>query len=170
MIDLGALAAFIRARLDEEERDARAAIEESNRYYVGAKNTGAWQFYEALILDGADAAIIGDIDGHRVEEGYGHHIARQNPAATLFRVEALRAMVADIRAERHFVDHNDCWNTCAVATEEHDGGSSCNDARGSTCDCNRDGIIGRRLRFVAAFWRYRPDGSQHPDWREEWTL
>jgi hypothetical protein len=74
----------------------------------------------------------------------------------------MRKIVEDLTAERHEVVE-DCWYTCAGATEEHDGGECCDEnRRGTGCDCGRDTRVNRRLGILASIW------SDHPDWREEW--
>jgi hypothetical protein len=81
------------------------------------------------------------------------HMALHDPAAVLRRITAERALMADLLAERHFVNDGDCWYTCRAATEERDGGENCNDAeRGKPCDCGRDTRVNRRLRLLAEGW------------------
>jgi hypothetical protein len=84
MTDIDALTAFCRARLDEEERDARAATPGP---WVAEPWRGALQV--ARKSDAATAAVVDDID----TPADAVHIARQDPAATLARVAALRALV-----------------------------------------------------------------------------
>jgi hypothetical protein len=84
------------------------------------------------------------------------------PPNVLADLDAKLALLDDLLAERHDVVE-DCWYTCAAATEEQDGGETCNEARqGGPCDCGRDSRVNRRLRILA-----RPF-TGHPDYREEW--
>lgn len=126
---------FIGARLDDEEADALAAT------------PGPWH---AEVIDGT-GNIYGP-DGNGVaydrEDGCARaddadHIARQNPAATLARVAALRAIL----------------DSHEMRTTPNSGISYCSDC----CD----GVIFpgpcATIRHVAAIWR------DHPDYRTEWA-
>lgn len=77
------------------------------------------------------------------------HIARWDPPRVLAHCSAQRVLIADLLAETHQVVE-DCWYTCAAATEEHDGEDTCDDTRrGGPCDCGRDFRLVRRLRILA---------------------
>lgn len=90
-------------------------------------------------------------------------IATNDPADVLADLDAKLALLKDLLAERHDVVE-DCWYTCAAATEERDGGESCNeDRQGGPCDCGRDARVNRRLRILA-----RPF-TGHPDYQEDWA-
>ncbi|GAA1888136.1 hypothetical protein GCM10009837_07480 [Streptomyces durmitorensis] len=80
-------------------------------------------------------------------------------------LDAKLALIDDLLAERHEVVDGDCWYTCAAATEEHDGGETCDDdRRGRPCDCGRDARVGRLLAILAQPF------AGHPDHKgEEWT-
>ncbi|WP_131802138.1 DUF6221 family protein [Parafrankia soli] len=110
------IAAFILERLDDEERDARAAT------------PGPWRVgnfpRERVVYSGPDEAdvLIYDEGGH--SEADAHHVARQDPAATVARVEALRALVE------------------VMELSANDG------------DCNVDAVGEEALRHVAAIWRH----------------
>lgn len=70
--------------------------------------------------------------------------------------ESKRALITDFLAETHEVVE-DCWYTCAAATEEHDDGQTCDDKRrGGPCDCGRDARVNRRLRALATPYADRP--------------
>lgn len=159
------LPTFLRARLDEDERAAQAAAD----YRDGATHDvqgpqGTWvllpdaEFFGAAQLGGT----IGPRIGHTNHVALGAHIARHDPARTLREVEAKRALLGDLTAERHDVVE-DCWYTCAAATEEDDGGESCDDTkRGGPCNCGRDARVNRSLRLLAQPF------ADHADYREEW--
>jgi hypothetical protein len=80
-------------------------------------------------------------------------------------LNAKLVLIDDLLAERHEVVDGDCWYTCAAATEEADGGQTCDDGRrGGPCDCGRDTRVNRRLRILAQPF------AGHPDHKgEEWT-
>lgn len=82
------------------------------------------------------------------------------PEAVLRRCDADRKLIADITAERHLVIDGDCWYTCAAATEERDGGETCDDTRlGEPCDCGRDAQVQRRLRILAEGYGWTGDDA-----------
>lgn len=146
MSDVDALTAFIRARLDEEERDAKAA------------QPGPWNAEASphvVTEDGGTVAAY--VEGWTVEptlidEADARHIARQDPAATLARVAALRALV-DLHEP----------TKCASYWHETKGGFVDN---GLICDIcanhdREDGVTGEwpctTMRHIAAIWRDHPD-------------
>jgi hypothetical protein len=78
-------------------------------------------------------------------------------------IAAKLAIIDDLLAERHHVNDGDCWYTCPAATEERDGGETCDDSRhGYPCDCGRDAGIERRLRLLALPF------VGHPEYKEGW--
>jgi len=94
-------------------------------------------------------------------EKYGESAADPGVLADL---DAKLALVDDLLAERHQVVE-DCWWTCAAATEERDGGETCHDARiGSPCDCGRDERVNRRLGILAQPFVGHPEHKG-----EEWA-
>lgn len=153
------LITFLRARLDDDERIAKAAT------------TGPWSvndesFAESIrATDGTEVVAGGRWGGEApvfesTEDAL--HIAAHDPARTLLEIEAKRQLLADALAEKHVVVE-DCWYTCPAATEERDGGETCNDADSDKpCNCGRDARVERRLRLLAMSY------ADHPDHREEW--
>jgi hypothetical protein len=153
--DFDAMVAFVNARLEEEELDALAARQGGGdgqwtaRIFDGVR-ASTWQ------VDGKGCGLVCDV-GDPIEHragSYAAHIARQNPAATLARVAALRALVA-LHEETDWNGVGPLCDVCKVATgigDDHEGEWPC-----------------ATLRHLAAIWRIGPDGKQHPDWREEWA-
>lgn len=121
--------AFVRARIAEERADAEAA---TDRIWLA----------EADDNDDGDPVVTCDHEGyirHVAEPSYhedARHIARQNPAATLARRDALTALV-DLCAER---------------------------ARERSYDDPYDVVGENVLGHIAAIWRdhadYRPEWSR----------
>lgn len=107
-------------------------------------------------FDGHDVEIDSDgrvlIDNHEYPAEQYWELASE-PGADPFVVADLDAKLAlldDLTSERHEVVDGDCWYTCAAATEERDGGESCDDdRRGGPCDCGRDARVNRRLAILA---------------------
>ena len=84
------------------------------------------------------------------------------PGGVIADCDAKLALVDDLLAERHQVVE-DCWYTCAAATEERDGGETCNEAdSGKPCNCGRDTRVARRLQLLAMPY------ISHSDYRDEW--
>lgn len=152
-------AAFVLARVAEEEADARAAME------AGRQGTdGRWHYSQTRgILGGyGDDLIVSEVyDGFMVvadrsavpmDSRIGTHVARQDPAATLARVEALRALVALHQPAMYDSAEwpHDVVPMCAedVSRDSEDGASG-----EWPCDT---------IRLLAAFW---PDHPDHPDRR-----
>lgn len=89
------------------------------------------------------------------------HIAATSPADTLRRIAADRELLTDLLGERHEVVEGDCWYTCSAATDEHDGGKTCDDTRlGKPCDCGRDARVERRVRLIAESWGWAGGGAE----------
>lgn len=95
-----------------------------------------------------------------VTNGRNEHLlmVQHDPASVLRRVKADRALLADLRAERHLVVDGDCWFTCPAATDERDGGENCDDdRRGGRCNCDRDTRVERRVRLLAEAWGWEEE-------------
>jgi hypothetical protein len=123
-----ALTAFIRARIADEERDAQAAITAE-----AAGGESSWRPSPVLATGSTHVTIRtqgGNYPVARLEDVDGDddcpmilravpaadHIARQDPAATLARVAALRALVDSCA---HIVQHGLCDDVpMAIATLE----------------------------------------------------
>ena len=148
------LTAFLLARIAEDEAAARAALQ------------GPWEL-------GDDAHSLGQVIGSTftiaVRDQTAHpadlaHIARHDPARVLAECAAIRALIADFTAEKHEVVE-DCWYTCASATEERDGGECCDDSRrGTGCDCGLEFRARATLAPLASIY------ADHPEFDPEWRL
>jgi hypothetical protein len=124
------LAGQIRAALAETERLAQsaAALHPDPNHWFTARDLWSMDHF-----DTADAK----------------HMARWSPHVALEQVAALRESLDDVLAETHLVVEGDSWFTCAVATEEVDGGTCADDDAGDVCNCGRDVRVERRLRMLA---------------------
>lgn len=149
------IADFLRARIAERRALAEAA------------SPGPWhaneEADEVLAVDGITVADGFALSGRQLRATV-QHIAANDPNDVIADCDAKLALIDDLLAERHEVV-GDCWYTCAAATEEHDGGETCNDDwRGRPCNCGRDARVNRRLAILA-----RPFAG-HPDHKgEEWA-
>lgn len=139
------IAAFLEARIGEEEEIARAAT------------PGPWS-WPADELTSPAGTVLASVHygGVAVAEEDAAHIVRQGPAVTLARCAAMRMLVALHRP-------------VTIDWVDLDG----DDRTGVDCDeCDNGGVIGswpcQTIRHLAAFYRLRADGSQHPEWRKEW--
>jgi hypothetical protein len=125
-IDAELLAAFILERITADEAVARAAT------------PGRWKLWAMSVMTDQDGTSNVDTAVAVAQTGLlvaGHprtfdaaHIARWYPARVLAECQAKRQLVERITARRHTVI-DDCWYTCAAATEERDGGECCDDSR-----------------------------------------
>lgn len=159
------LVAFLRARYDEDEAVAQAAI----------NHTGRWRWdhdtgdmcndpecpYGELIDESGpgekdDGTLLMRVHGYDVTEAWqgAIHIARQDPAHTLRRIEAQRQVV---EASAAF-----CPAACSV---EHTLSGSC-DLRGM--GPVQPGDSGPSTTPVSVLRLLALPYSDHPDYREEW--
>lgn len=93
------------------------------------------------------------------------HIAAHNPVHVIADLDAKLALIDDLLTEKHEVVDGDCWYTCAAATEERDGGETCDDGRrGGPCDCGRDARVNRRLVILA-----QPFAGHADHRKEDWA-
>jgi hypothetical protein len=144
MTDADRMLAWLRDAMDAAQRDAEAAGGDGWRKQEHPSDTVA-------IYDSKGEPVVYD-EGSPSEEQQAH-IVRNSPAAVLRRIAADRSLLDDLLAERHAVNEGDCWYTCAAATEEVDGGETCDDdRRGKPCDCGRDIRVARRVRLLAESW------------------
>lgn len=96
-------------------------------------------------------------------EGEGEYVCcRDRAARNAAECEAKRALIKSFDDERHAVVE-DCWYTCAAATEEREGEDTCDDTRqGGPCDCGRDRRVAERLSIMATAY------ADHPDYDAGW--
>lgn len=151
---------FLWARLDEDEVAARAAMwDELSGTWTARPPRAVYERY--TVAEYCDDVVV--VVAPENADGVGRHVARHDPCRVLAEVEAKRALIDDLLAQKHTVVGDD-WYTCAAATEERDGGESCIDGRaGGPCDCGRDAHIIRRLTLMTLPYADHPDHK--PDWR-----
>ncbi|MGW4042985.1 DUF6221 family protein [Streptomyces sp. NPDC004721] len=138
------LAEWLRAQLDEDERIARA----THPVFL------AWE-YDHCVREIRDLGNGNEITSVILPR-YGEYMAEWDPERALREIEAKRQLVDDFLSEKHDVVE-DCWYTCAAASEERDGGETCDDGRrGGPCDCGRDARVERRLCLLALPYVDRP--------------
>ena len=151
MTDAVRMVVWLREAMDAVERDAEAAGGDEWRLQDHPSDVVA-------IYDSKGEPVVYD-EGWPTEAQKAH-IVRHGPAAVLRRIAADRKMLDDLLAERHEVVDGDCWYTCAAATEEHDGGETCDDDRlGKPCDCGRDARVERRVRLLAEGYGWAEDAT-----------
>lgn len=141
---------FLEAAHQRAEETAQAA---RDREFL---KRGRWSA-QGPYCDNQFGILVSDEGEHITGDGdfpwpFVAHFALHDPAAVLRRVAAERALLTDLLAEPHEVVE-DCWYTCAAATEERDGGETCRDfPDNSPCDCGRDRRVQRRVRMLAEAW------------------
>ncbi|MGP4085473.1 DUF6221 family protein [Streptomyces sp. KR55] len=150
------LVAFVRARLDEDERIAHAAswADEANAWHAepspfGARDNGQRWFIE----DAMDDGVVTHVDpAASDDEGVARHIARHDPARVLAEIDAKRRILAEHQPDRF----GDC-TTCAGPEDFDD------DADGHrTWSRSAKPFPCPTLRLLALPY------ADHPDYREEW--
>lgn len=140
------LAAFLNARLDEDEAAAVAAAE-ADRRYGGRPN---WSAFGNIVIDAGDpdwAAV--DLSPCFEDASVGAHIVRHDPARVLREVEAKRHILIEHETRNRGEGH-DGRPRCHVCTAIANG-----QARRFAAPCPT-------LRMVASIY------SDHPDYREDW--
>jgi len=150
------LVGFLEARLAEDEKVAHAAADTADAEMWESDSDGETvRGFGGSLQDVLRSGWQTGDCGHDCPEVT--HAARFDPAWVLADCTAKRALIADLLAETHQVVE-DCWYTCAAATEDHDGEDTCDDTRrGGPCDCGRDFRLVRRLRILAQPWATHPD-------------
>lgn len=115
-----------------------------------------------LAVDLDELGSLGvDIDTYG-SRAINNYLSLIDTEAVLKDIEAKRALLDLMASRRHHVEE-DCWYTCAAATEERDGGECSNDARrGGPCDCGRDSLEQQVALTMAQIYAGRPG------WRTEW--
>jgi len=155
------LADFLRARYAEARTQAKGI----RRITVPTPPTfNGYDVEWRYDMDKGEALYI---NGHPYPiEDYWQQVSEPVPDQKVIAdLDAKLALLDDLAAERHEVVDRDCWYTCAAATEERDGGETCDEARqGGPCDCGRDARVARRLRILAQPF------ADHPDYKsQEWA-
>jgi hypothetical protein len=187
------LVEWLRLQLDEDERWARAAkgvrwqwvYNETDE--VVEPNPMLSEYLESMGSEAGHTVVIRmdlrsvETKTHPPETGYGSlpvawalhyaeevdssaagHIIRWDPARVLREVEAKRKILDEAIGWRHRVVE-DCWYTCPAATEERDGGDTCNENwTEGVCNCGVERRRNAILLPVAAIY------SDRPGFREEW--
>src|SRR3569623_604291 len=87
-------------------------------------------------------------DDHNARPYYDINFIREfSPERAIADFKAKREIVDVVAGWTHSVNREDCWYTCAAATEDVDGGECCDDERrGKACDC---GLRFSQLRILA---------------------
>lgn len=138
------LAAFLKARLDEDEQAARAAT--PSQWEV-ARERNHWFVLVTDTEHVRGVAAGGDYDPNAtytniepLHRGDAEHIARHDPARVLRDVEAKELMV----------DEYEYWLAKVVAGEDY------------PALADRFEVARGMVRLLALPW------EEHPNWREEW--
>ena len=159
------LTAFLLARIAEDEAVARACAEAFpspwdvvDRGHSATVKADAPNFWVVSAID-QEQETPGRWPGEHLE-----HIALHDPARVLAQCAAYKAIVEAVGKWKHEVVE-DCWYTCAAATEERDGGECCDDnRRGTGCDCGLEFRARAILAPLASIW------GDHPAYDTDWRL
>ncbi|GGJ86916.1 hypothetical protein GCM10011583_18140 [Streptomyces camponoticapitis] len=141
------LAAFLRARLDEEAEVARAA--------AAKRGGGKWT---AVLGDDGLTSVCGEGDGRSVpaildpdDHETSVHIARHDPARVLREVGAKRALLAE-----HQPQDGDC-TVCALSEDFDDD-----------ADGNREWFRRAKPWPCPSVRLLATEHADHPDYKETW--
>ncbi|MGW6455521.1 DUF6221 family protein [Streptomyces sp. NPDC055078] len=86
------LVTFLRARLDEDETGARAAMwDEQSDTWTACPPQAAYDRY--VVVDYCDDGVVAVTPENADTDGVGQHIARHDPARTLREVDAKRRIL-----------------------------------------------------------------------------
>lgn len=148
---------FIAARLNDDEQAATQCQERD------------WQFSGSNChvlaersANGSFRTIAWCANGYDDDLSNSIHIANYDPGRVLREVEAKRALVADLEAQKHFLNQYQ-WYGCDAMTDDPSGNPDLPDVpTGRPCTCGRDEDVKRRLGLLSSVW------SDHPDYRSEW--
>jgi len=164
--EIAAAAAFIEARLGEDEALATAAAEPGGQFQRPGTEAGSWsrtgEDWRPEV--GSDAGKIVFAEGAPTA-AQASHIARHDPARVLRDIVSARSLVAAILNFGHDYNIGDSFYSCSQAKDPYqegsEPGSGClNDERaGKPCDCGRDAQVKRLLGIIAGQW------EDHPDYR-----
>ncbi|WP_158697873.1 DUF6221 family protein [Streptomyces prunicolor] len=145
MTDTDHLVVWLREAMNAATQRAQAAATETG--------SAEWEHHAhgSLNATGTPGFMVAEVD--YLDPAPGTFMADNDPAAVLRRIAADRKLLDDLLGEKHQVVEGDCWYTCAAATEERDGGETCDDSRlGKPCDCGRDTRVARRVLLLAKGW------------------
>lgn len=155
------LTEFLEARLAEDEAAAEATSTDYDSITTWSIGRGSTNWHWWVQNNWSDGVVATGSDTSEAAAVVSH-IARHDPARVLREVQAKRALLADVEAEKHYTCE-DPWYTCKAATEERDGGYYAETDGSGPCDCGRNERVEQRLRFLAAPY------TDHPEFRKEWA-
>lgn len=102
------LVQFLRARLDEDEREARAAMwDEQSDVWTARPPQARYEQY--IVADYCDDGVVVVTPENADPDGVGRHIARHDPARVL----------VEVNAKRRALDHYQAVRTHAKGSEPY---------------------------------------------------
>ena len=158
-----AIVEFLRARYDERERGEMVRLHGSVKIQVAAhpsQRTGD-RLVTCHDCDWFTEGPAGETSAAIAQHLHDEH----DDMRVLADLASKRAIIEYAQTWLHLVVEGDCWFTCPAATEERDGGESCNDdERGKPCDCGAEWRQAKILGHFASVY------ADHSDYREEWVV
>lgn len=154
MSDVAEIAAFVRARLDEDAAVAQA-IGEPRTWLAraGRPNAFGTPYPQSVITEGNVLLVCETFSEGETYMADAEHIARWSNRRVLDEVGAKRRLVNELLLWEHAVDADDETYSCRLLRD------------GSTCTCDLDEHRMMILRALAA------PHNRHPGFkRAEWTL
>jgi hypothetical protein len=156
-----AIVQFLEARFAEQETKAHDLGGE--RWATG---TQVGNGYNVAVVTSPWGTIVScgieDLDDGELRAA---HVAANDPEYVLADITSKRAILIGIASWRHRVVDDDCWYTCWAATEDRDGGESCEDDRTEgKCTCGLD------FRRMAVYRNLAAPFHSHPDFDPAWKV
>lgn len=159
------LIAWLLEQIAEDERRAKAMAAE----YPTPWDIADRGWMARVVADGPHFHEVIRVEQQQVSDSVAwltdviQHIETWNPDRVLAECDAKRKLIEHIVGQKHLVVDGDSWFTCAAATEEHDGGTTCREVGGNNnCDCGRDERVTAALRVFTSPY------ADRPGYREEW--
>lgn len=149
------LAVWLLEQVDEDERiatnDDRVQAAEWTALATGPESD--WSApWEVLRVGGVAFTAI---------DHEARHAANWDPKRVLAECDAKRRLIADLLAQKHFLDDRE-WYGCRSVTENINNPDGPVSPTGQPCTCGRDADVERRLRLLT------PPFVDRPGYRAEW--
>jgi hypothetical protein len=158
------LVVFLNARLDDDERIARAAAKETDRDWDATVDPDPRYTYRAFLAGDNDPfAEVSFFTAWEAEApNIMPHIARHDPARVLADVQAKRAIIAAISQWQHDDPDDGGFYACPATRTEPLGDLGPESFGEENCTC---GVLARRRQIATLLAQPYAD---RPGFRQEW--
>lgn len=102
------------------------------------------------MTDTLTARLLAEIEWRHEQDDYRYWHGESTGAQEAMKYLAALHKIVETTAEWRHEVVEDCWYTCAAATDEREGSECCDDSRrGGPCDCGLDYRRGQVLTAIA---------------------